>query len=66
MCQFLGVDMWQTISFWTENLIDVLIRSFSKIEVPFVMRIEIQGLKNNVFKTQEPEVYLTLEFIVIK
>jgi hypothetical protein len=37
-----GVDTWRTVSFWTKNLTEILIRSFSKIEVPSVMRIETQ------------------------
>jgi len=30
MCQPSGVDIWRAVSFWTKNLIDVLIWSFSK------------------------------------
>jgi hypothetical protein len=62
MCQPLRVDTWRTVSFWTENLTEILIRSFLKIEVPSVMRIETQVLKNKVSKTQGSEVYLTLIF----
>jgi hypothetical protein len=46
------VDTWRTVNFWTEKLTDVLIWSFSKIDVSSVMRIETQGLKNKVVKTQ--------------
>jgi hypothetical protein len=55
-------DTWQTVSFWTENLTEVLIWSFSKIEVPSVMQIETQELKIEVVKTQGPKRYLTLNF----
>jgi len=55
-------DTWQTVSFWTENLTEVLIWSFSKIEVPSVMQIETQGLKNKVVKNQGPKSCLTLNF----
>jgi hypothetical protein len=48
------VDTWRAVSFWTVNLIDVLIWSFPKIEVPSVMQIETQELKNKVVKTQGP------------
>jgi hypothetical protein len=44
------VDTWQAVSFWTENLTEILIRSLTKIEVPSVIRIETQGLKNKVVK----------------
>jgi hypothetical protein len=59
MCQPSRVDKWRTVSFWIENLTDVLIWYFLKTEVASVMRIETQGLKNKVSKTQRPEVYLT-------
>jgi hypothetical protein len=52
-------DTWGAISFWTENLTEVLIRSFLKTEVLSVMQIEIQELKNKVSKTQGSDVYLT-------
>jgi hypothetical protein len=58
-----GVDTWRALSFWTENLTEVLIRSFSKIEVSSMMWIETQVLKNKVFKTEGPKVYLTLKII---
>jgi hypothetical protein len=48
MCQFSG-NAWQIVSFWTEKLTEVLIRSFLKIEVPSMMRIEIQKLKTKIF-----------------
>jgi len=51
---------WQVVSFWMEKLTEVLIRSFTKTEISSVIRIETQGLKNKVFKTQGLEVYLTL------
>jgi hypothetical protein len=57
------VNLKRAVSFFTENLIDVPIWYFLKIEVPSVMRIEIYGLKNKVVKTQKPNVYLTLNFI---
>jgi hypothetical protein len=60
MCQPSGIDMWRNISFWTKNLTKILIQYFSKIEVPSVMRIETQGLKNKFFKTQRPKKCLTL------
>jgi hypothetical protein len=41
----------QAVSFFTKNLTEVLIRSFPKTEVPTIMRIKTQGLKNKVFKT---------------
>jgi hypothetical protein len=53
---------WCAVSFWTEKLIKVLIRSFSKTEVSSVMQIETQKLKNKVFKTQGPKRCLTLIF----
>jgi len=56
------VDTWRTVSFWTENLTEVLIWSFLKIELPSIMRIETQGLKNKVVKTQGPKRCLTLIF----
>jgi hypothetical protein len=59
------VDTWQSVSFWTEKLIEVFIRSFSKTEVSSVMQIETQGIKNKVLKTQELEEYLTLNFTTI-
>jgi hypothetical protein len=37
--------MWRAVSFWMENLTEVLIRYFLKIEVLYVMRIETQVLK---------------------
>jgi hypothetical protein len=46
------VDTWRAVSFWTENLTEVLIRLFLKTEVSSVMRIETERLKNKVFKTQ--------------
>jgi hypothetical protein len=36
------VDTWQTVNFLTENLTEVLIWYFLKIEVPSVMQIETQ------------------------
>jgi hypothetical protein len=48
------VDTWRTVNFWTEKLTEVLIWSFPKIDVSSVMRIETQGLKNKVVKTQGP------------
>jgi hypothetical protein len=59
------VDTWRTVNFWTEKLTGVLIWSFPKIDVSSVMRIETQGLKNKVVKTQGPKRYLTLLFISI-
>jgi hypothetical protein len=59
MCQPSKVDMWQTVSFWTENLSEVLIQPFLKTKVLSVMRIETQGLKNKVFKTHKSKVYVT-------
>jgi uncharacterized protein YktA (UPF0223 family) len=60
------VDTWSTVSFWMENLIEVPIQFFSKIEVPYVTQIETQELKNKVMKTQRPYEYLTLQFIHFK
>jgi uncharacterized membrane protein YcgQ (UPF0703/DUF1980 family) len=57
------VDTWQTISFWTEKLTEVLIWSFLKIDVSSVMRIETQRLKNKVVKTQGLKMCLTLNTI---
>jgi hypothetical protein len=48
------VDTWQVVSFWTENLTEISIQYFLKIEVPSVMQIETHGLKNKVVKTQRP------------
>jgi hypothetical protein len=48
-----------------ENLTEVLIWSFPKTDVPFMMRIETQVLKNKVFKTQGPELYLTIFLSVL-
>jgi hypothetical protein len=45
MCLLLEVDMWQTVSFWMEKLTEVPSLSFSKTQVPSVMRIENQKLK---------------------
>jgi hypothetical protein len=59
------VDMWQSVSFWTEKLTEVFIRSFFKTEVSSMKQIEIQGLKNKVSKTQGLEEYLTLNFTTI-
>jgi hypothetical protein len=59
------VDTWQSVSFWTEKLTEVLIQSFFKIEVSSVMQIETQGLKNKVSKTQRLKICLTLKFIII-
>jgi hypothetical protein len=58
------VDKWRTVSFWTENLTEVLIWSFPKIEVLSVMQIETQGLKNKVVKTQGLKIYLTLNLML--
>jgi hypothetical protein len=58
------VDTWRSVSFWTEKLTEVLIRSFSKTEVSSVMQIETQGLKNKVFKIKGLEEYLTLNNII--
>jgi hypothetical protein len=58
------VDTWRTVNFWTEKLTEVLIWSFPKICVSSVMRIETQGLKNKVVKTQGLKRYLTLFFII--
>jgi hypothetical protein len=55
------VDTWRSVSFWTEKLTEVLIRSFSKTEALSVMQIETQGLKNKVSKIQGLEKYLTLK-----
>jgi len=53
-------DTWRSVSFWTEKLTEVLIRSFLKTEVSSVMRIETQGLKNKVVKTHGLKRCLTL------
>jgi len=55
------VDTWRSVSFWTEKLIEVLIRSFPKTKISYVMQIETQKLKNKVSKTQGLEEYLTLK-----
>jgi len=55
-------DTWWAINFWIENLIEVLILSFYKTEIPYVMRIETQVLKNKVFKTQGSKTCLTFFF----
>jgi hypothetical protein len=57
------VDTWRSVSFWTEKLTEVLIRSFPKTDVSFVMQIEIQGLKNKASKTQELEKCLKQRFL---
>jgi hypothetical protein len=54
------IGTWLAVSFLMENLTEVLIRSFFKIEVSSMRQIEIQELKNKIFKTQRPEAYLTL------
>jgi len=54
------VDTWRSVSFWTEKLTEVLIRSFPITEVSSVMQIETQGLKNKVSKTQGLKRCLTL------
>jgi len=56
---------WRSVSFWTEKLTEVLIRSFFKTDVSFVIQIETQGLKNKVSKTQGLEEYLTLIILII-
>jgi hypothetical protein len=50
--------------FFTEKLTEVLILSFLKTKVSFVMQIETHGLKNKVSKTQGPKMCLTLKFIL--
>jgi hypothetical protein len=57
------VDTWRAVSFWTEKLTEVLIWSFSKIDISSVMQIKTQRLKNKVFKTQGPLDYLTQKYI---
>jgi hypothetical protein len=54
-----------TVSFWTENLTEVSIRSFSKTEVQSVIQIETQIPKNKIVKTQIQIKYLTLFFIIL-
>jgi hypothetical protein len=39
------VDTWRSVSFWTDKLTGVLIRSFPKTDVSSVMQIETQGLE---------------------
>jgi len=56
-------DTWRSVSFWTEKLTEVLIRSFPITEVSSVMQIETQGLKNKVSKTQGLKRCLTHLFI---
>jgi hypothetical protein len=51
--------MWHAVSFWMENLTEVLIWSFFKTEVSFVMRIETHVPKNKIFKIQVLKTYLT-------
>jgi hypothetical protein len=58
MCQPSGVDTWRTTSFWTKNLTKVLIWSFPKTEVSSVIRTKTQELKNKVFKTKRPKIYI--------
>jgi hypothetical protein len=58
------VDTWRSVSFWTEKLTEVLIRSFPKTEVSSVMQIETQRLKNKVFKIQGLKRCLTLFLMV--
>jgi hypothetical protein len=48
-----------------KNLTEVPIRSFSKIELPYVMQIEIRVPKNKISKTQIPKKYLTLKYITL-
>jgi hypothetical protein len=43
---------WWAVSFLMKNLTEVLIWSFLKTEVLFVMRIETKVPKNKIFKTQ--------------
>jgi hypothetical protein len=45
-----------------KNLTEIPIRYFHKIEVPSVMQIETQGLKNKVVKTQKSYEDLTLKY----
>jgi len=61
MCLLSGVDTCLTVSFWTEKLTEVLILSFSKPQVPYVIRMKAQGAKNKVFKSQIPIKCLTLK-----
>jgi hypothetical protein len=62
MCQHLRIDTWTTVSFWTEKWTEVLSPSFSKTQVPFVIRIKTHGAKNKNFKPQVPKKCLTLKF----
>jgi hypothetical protein len=57
--------MWRAVSFWKEKLTKVLIWSFHKTYISYVMQIETQELKNKVSKTQGAEEYLTLFFIIL-
>jgi hypothetical protein len=55
---------WRAVSFLTEKLTEVLIRSFLKTKVSSVMQIEIHELKNKVSKTQGPKRCITFKFIL--
>jgi hypothetical protein len=51
---------WQFVQFWTEKWTEVLCPSFSKIHLPYAMRIETQVSKNKVSKPHAPKMHLTL------
>jgi hypothetical protein len=53
---------WPVWGWFGHPLTEVPIRSFSKIDVPSMMKFETQGLKNKVVKTQGLKMCLTLNF----
>jgi hypothetical protein len=55
--------MWITVSFWMKKLTEVLIRSFLKTQVPYVIQIEAHKTKKNKnFKPHVPKRCLTFFF----
>jgi hypothetical protein len=55
--------MWITVSFWMKKLTEVLIRSFLKTQVPYVIQIEAHKTKKNKnFKPHVPKISLTFFF----
>jgi len=58
-----GIDICPTVSFFIKKLTEILIPSFSKPQVPSVIRMKANGIKNKVFKPHVPIRCLNLEII---
>jgi hypothetical protein len=62
-CLLSRVDTCPTVSFLTEKLMEILISSFSKLQVPSVIRMKVEWTKKNKnFKPLVPIRCLTLYF----